>query len=320
MHRALLKKSIQDSQLLLAGCAAWLFGFSWVRVWIISRMERSRFESILEQFGDLVQTISPVAISHLVSFTGRIAVGYDDALIVFVTLAFAIARGSDVVSGELSRGTLEMLLAQPVSRAQVLYSHASVTVVSLAILAGASWLGNWAGIHATQARVERPASIAGPLGVRIPLPFVAPKIEQVPMRTQVDPRHLAPAAVNLFCLAFCFAGGATFVSACDRYRWRTLGIAITFVVLQTVAKVIGVLVVGWSQLKYLSVFTAYEPQKIVEIAVNAPGYAWSFSAPMAGSGMTWGPLAYDLVLASLGVVSYLAAAYVFARRDLPAPL
>ena len=50
---------------------------------------------------------------------------------------FAIARGSDVVSGELGRGTLEMLLAQPVSRLQVLYTQAAVTLVCLLLLCGA---------------------------------------------------------------------------------------------------------------------------------------------------------------------------------------
>jgi hypothetical protein len=33
-----------------------------------------------------------------------------------------------------------------------------------------------------------------------------------------------------------------------------------------------------------------------------------------------GPLTYDLVLLGVGLVGYLAAAVVFVRRDLPAPL
>jgi len=289
-------------------------------VWIVSRMERSRFETILEQFGDLVETVSPVAISHLVSFTGRIAIAYDDALVVFVVLAFAIARGSDVVSGELGRGTLEMLLAQPVGRWQVLTSQALVTVTCLVLLALATWLGNWAGIQATTARVERPAEVKIPLGFRVPIPFAEAKIEEVPMRTQVDPRTLAPAAVNLFCLALCFAGGTSFLSACDRYRWRTIGLAIAFLVLQMILKVIGRLLKDESNLEYFSLLTAYEPSRLVEIAVHHPAYAWSFSAPGTGGELTWGPLSYDLVLIIAGIVGYIAAGIVFSKRDLPAPL
>jgi ABC-2 type transport system permease protein len=322
MNRALLKKSLHETKSLLLGCVAWLFLFSWVRVWIVSRMEKSRFESILEQFGDLVETASPVAISQLVSFTGRIALGYDDALIVFVILAFAITRGSDVVSGELGRGTLEIVLAQPVSRWQVLGSQAIVTVTCLALLVFATWLGNWVGIQTTHARVERPATVTGPLGITVPIPFAKPKIESVPMREEVDPRHLMPAALNLFCLALFFAGGTSLLSACDRYRSRTIGLAITFLVLQTVMKVIGRLVKAkpWEQLTYFSVLTAYEPQKLVEMAVNSPAYAWSFWVPTSHGDMTWGPLAYDAVLASLGIIGYIVAGIIFAKRDLPAPL
>jgi ABC-2 type transport system permease protein len=320
LNRALLKKSIHDSKWLLLGCAVWLVAFGWVRVWIISRMERSRFESILEQLGDLVQTASPVAISHLVSFTGRVAVGYDEALVVFVVLAFAISRGSDVVSGELGRGSLEMLLAQPVSRFQVLASQGLVTVAALAILAFSTWLGSYVGVQTTTAPIERTPVIRAPFGIRIPIPFAEPEIERVPMRTQVDVQHLAPGAVNLFCLGYFFAGLSTFLSACDRYRWRTIGLAIAFLVLQTVAKVIGRLVDNWQWLEFTSIFTAYEPQRLIEIAVNSPDYAWSLFAPLEGGGYAWGPLAYHGVLVVLGTVGYLAAAVVFTKRDLPAPL
>lgn len=320
MNRALVKKSLHEAKLLFAASALWLFAFCWVRVWIVSRMEQSRFQSILEQFGDLVETVSPVSIAHLVSFTGRIAIAYDDALVVFVVLAFAIARGSDVVAGELGRGTLEMLLSQPVSRWQVLGSQALVTVTGLMLLALATWLGNWAGIQTTQARVERPVELKIPFGPTISNPFIKAKIEQVPMRTQVDPQILAPAAVNLFCLGLCFAGGTSLLSACDRYRWRTIGVTLALLIVQMIAKITGVLVKDWSFLKYLSLLTAYEPEKLVEIAVRQPSYTWSLTMPASQGGFMLGPLGYDLILLTFGVVSYLAAAIVFARRDLPAPL
>jgi ABC-2 type transport system permease protein len=319
MNRALLLKSWQETRLLFVGCALWLFAFCWVRVWIVSRMERSRFESILEQFGDLVETVSPVAISHLVSFTGRIAIAYDDALVVFVLLAFAISRGSDVVSGELGRGTLEMLLAQPVSRLQVLGSQAMVTVVGLALLSACTWAGTWAGIHTTTARVEEPVSVRIMPGLSLPVPFAKPKIVEQPMRTEVDPLLLAPASVNLFCLGLCFAGGTSLLSACDRYRWRTIGITLALLVIQMITKIVGMLVAGWGWLKFASVLSAYEPQRLVEIATTRPEFAWSFTMTASGHTVT-GPLGYDAVLAGVGIVSYLIAALVFTQRDLPAPL
>jgi ABC-2 type transport system permease protein len=324
MNRALLKKSLHEAKVLFAACAAWLFGFCWIRVWIVSSMEESRFANILDLLGDnLVKTLSPVSIQHLVSFTGRIALAYDDGLVVFVMLAFAISRGSDVVAGELGRGTLEMVLAQPVSRLQVLLSQAVVTVAALALLATATFLGTWAGIQTTQAKIERqPALLKIPFGPEIPNPFAKTEIEKVPMRTQVKLQSFAPAALNLFCLGLCFAGGTSFLSACDRFRWRTIGITLALFVLQAIAKIVGVLKKDtvFEGLKYVSALTAFEPSRLVEIAVQQPEYAWSFTMTTSSGDFGWGPLAYDLLLVGLGVAGYVAAAVVFSKRDLPAPL
>lgn len=324
MNRALIKKSLHETRLLFAACAVWLFAFCWIRVWIVSSMEETRFANILELLGDnLVKTLSPVSLSHLTSFTGRIALAWDDGLVVFVMLAFAIARGSDVVSGELNRGTLEMLLAQPVSRVQVLTSQALVTMTSIALLSIATWLGTWMGIQTTQARLERqPTLVKIPFGPALPNPFAKSEIEKVPMRSQVEPQSFAPAAVNLFCFGLCFAGGASLLSACDRFRWRTIGITLALFVLQAIAKVVGVLkketIFEW--LKYISALTAYEPSRLVEIAVQQPQYTWSLTMPVASGEMSIGPLGYDLILVGLGVVCYFAAAVIFTKRDLPAPL
>lgn len=322
MNRALIKKSLHETRLLFAACAAWLFAFCWIRVWIVSSMEETRFANILELLGDnLVKTLSPVSLAHLTSFTGRIALAWDDGLVVFVMLAFAITRGSDVVSGELNRGTLEMLLAQPVSRLQVLTSQALITVTSIALLSLATWLGTWMGIQTTQAKLERQATLVKiPFGPSLPNPFAKPQIEKVPMRSQVEPESFAPAAVNLFCFGVCFAGGATLLSACDRFRWRTIGIIFGLFVVQAIAKVVGVLVEGFQWLKYSSALTAYEPSRLVEIAVQQPQYTWSLTMPAATGELAIGPVGYDLVLVGLGVLCYVAAAIIFAKRDLPAPL
>jgi ABC-2 type transport system permease protein len=324
MNRALIKKSLHETRLLFAACAVWLFAFCWIRVWIVSSMEETRFANILELLGNnLVKTLSPVSLTHLTSFTGRIALAWDDGLVVFVMLAFAISRGSDVVSGELNRGTLEMLLAQPVSRLQVLFSQALVTISCIALLSVATWLGTWAGIQTTQARVERQATLVKiPFGPALPNPFAKAEIDKVPMRTRVEPDSFAPAAVNLFCFGLCFAGMASLFSACDRFRWRTIGITLALFVLQAIAKVVGVLkketIFEW--LKYISALTAYEPSRLVEIAVQEPQYTWSLTMPAANGDWTIGPLGYDLILVALGLICYAAAAVVFAKRDLPAPL
>ena len=47
----------------------------------------------------------------------------------------------NVVSGELSRGTMEMLLAQPVSRRQVYWQHMLMTTLFLVLMMLICWFG-----------------------------------------------------------------------------------------------------------------------------------------------------------------------------------
>jgi ABC-2 type transport system permease protein len=133
--------------------------------------------------------------------------------------------------------------------------------------------------------------------------------------------HFIPGAFNLFCLGVALAGVSALASACDRYRWRTIGIVVTAYVLSLVLKLLGQAVVEVSWLQRLSLFTAYEPQKFISIAANTPQKAWSLALyDSADRFIEPGPLGYNLILLSVGAVCYAVAGYVFQRRDLPAPL
>ena len=109
MNWTLLKKSLNEARLLFGGLGLLLFVFCWLRVFIVSRLQTSQFAAIVEQLWDQFKDFWPVSLEQLLSYTGRIAVGYNEPIIVFGVSLFAIARGSDVVSGELGRGTLEQV-------------------------------------------------------------------------------------------------------------------------------------------------------------------------------------------------------------------
>lgn len=323
MNRAVLKKCLLEVRLLFVACATVLFAFCWLRVYIVSRLETSSFAAIIEKLWDQWQDFSRVPLSQLLSYTGRIAIGYDEPIVVFGIAAFVVARGSDAVSGELGRGTMELLLAQPVSRLQVLYSQALVTVTCVALLALVTWTGTYAGIQTTRVKEEVPPQtlkIPG-LGVEIPLSFGPREKIMVPMRERVQAAHIIPGAVNLFSLGICLAGISTLVSACDRYRWRTIGIVSAFFVLQMIFKIVAVAIDGMDWLVNFTILAAYEPQRFISIAVNEPAQTWALQlVDSHGKVLDLGPLGYNLILLGIGLVSYLAAGIIFHRRDLPAPL
>lgn len=323
MNRALLKKCLIEVRLLFAAIAALLFAFCWVRVFIVSRLQTSQFAAIIEQVWDNFKDFSSVPLAQLLSYSGRIAITYDEPIVVFGISIFAIARGSDAVSGELGRGSMELLLAQPVSRLQVLYTQAIVTIGSLLLLCTITLAGTTVGIRTTTVTEDAPPPklrIPG-LNFEIPLAFGKPEKLKVPMREKVDPVSILPGAVNLFCLGCALAGFSTLVSAFDRYRWRTIGIVVTAYVLHLVLKILGLAIDDVSWLQSLSLFTAYEPQKFISIAVNEPAQTWSLALYDSQQQFReLGPLGYNLILLSVAALSYLGAGIVFHRRDLPAPL
>src|SRR6478736_9183207 len=194
----LIKKSINEARLLFGGLGTLLFAVCWLRVFIVSRLQTSQFAAIIEQLWDQFKDIWPVSLEQLLSYTGRIAVGYNEPIVVFGVSIFAIARGSDVVSGELGRGTLEMLLAQPVSRLQVLYTQAVVTIGGIGLLCVLSLAGTAAGIYTIKVKEDiPPPSIGIPgLGLRIPLSLSKPEKIRVPMSEKTRPSYFVPGAFN----------------------------------------------------------------------------------------------------------------------------
>jgi ABC-2 type transport system permease protein len=318
LNRALLNKSVGEARLLLLGASLVMFAFCWVRVWIISLLPMERFKTILEQFREFERFL-PVPFEQLITYVGRIALTYDELIVVMCVAVWAIARGSDCISGELGRGTMEMLLAQPVSRLKVLVMHASVTTVGTATLAVASWIGIWVGIHTSY--VEVPIELPTVLpGLALTEAFSDWPTQTVSMARKVDPWLFWPAAFNLFALGFFLAGLSTLMSSWDRYRWRTIGIVAGIYVLQLIIKIVGLATDRLAWMLKTTFFTAYEPELFVSIASQSPEQAWSIL--LRGDTGAWelGPLGCDLLLIGLGLTAYMAAAVIFRRRDLPAPV
>lgn len=322
MNRMLLRKSLVEARGLLLACTAALFVICWTRVWLVSQFDMGRFRAILDQFREF-ERFSPVPFAQLLTYSGRIAITFDEPIVLVCLCVWAVARGSDCVSGELNRGTMEILLAQPVSRLQVLWSQAAVTLGGVAVLACATWLGIYAGLHTNSVQQPQPReSWKVPwLPIKIPNPLAEEKLQRTPLCDEVDAAVFVPAAVNLFALGVFVAGLASFFSACDRYRWRTIGCVVGLTICELLLKVISSTASGFHWLRYCTFFSVYEPEVAVALAIHKPEATWALVLRDASGqlrGLT--PLSCDLVLIGLGCLAYLGASLVFRRRDLPAPL
>jgi ABC-2 type transport system permease protein len=192
------------------------------------------------------------------TYAGRVALAFVDPVVVLGATVWGITRGSDAVSGQLEKGTMEMVLAQPVRRLAVFATQALATTAGAASLTAVLTCGVWIGISAG------------------------------PWAGEVAVSRYLPAALNVFGLMVCMAGLAACVSAFDAYRWRTIGIMCGFYVFSLLAKLIGRMSEAFSWVGYLSVFNAYEPQPLVA----DPAGAWPLLARFDGMLLGLGLLAY----------------------------
>lgn len=287
MIRALLAKVIGDAKWLFAALFLLMFFFPWVFLWASGKISLPAFSNFLASaLPPEWQQLWGVPISQVATPAGRAALVFVHPLIVFSAAIWTVARGSDCVSGEIGRGTMEMLLAQPVRRTTVYATQAFVTITAGALLAVAVWCGTALGLHAGQ------------------------------LYEHVSPALYIPPAVNLFGLMVCLGGMAALVSAFDSVRWRTIGLMAGWYVLSTVLAVVSQVSEQWKWLGKASFLSAYKPQTMVAL----PHEAWSLLAYRNESVVGLGTGGQVVVLFALGIACYVAGAVVFNRREIPAPL
>ena len=324
MNLAMLRQVWRESRLLMLGVAIVLFIFCWIRVWIVGRIDMSRFQGILEILRPEFENFSAVSFEQALTYPGRVAFTFTEPMVILMVVVWGIARGSDAVSGPLGRGTMEMMLSQPVSRFQYLLSKNLITVIGSIVIAMSAYAGLVCGIEFTTIKKESP-----PIKMQIPLvkieveiPFTknpnAPTRE--PLSDFVDKEDFFPSALNMVGLGLFFGGFTTLMSAWDQYRWRTIAIAAGFLITQLLLRVMSLSVDELSWMRYMTIFTLYEPEVLVSYAVHTPGGAWGFWFSESQEKWRLGGMGYLALLSGGGIAGFAAATWIFCRRDLPAPV
>lgn len=287
MIRALFAKAVRDGRLLLLGLAFLMFLVAWINIWTSSRISLPAFsEFLLNAVPERWERVSGVPFREVATPAGRVALVYVHPFILLSAAVWAIARGSDCVSGEIGRGTMEVLLAPPVSRHALFGTQALATALGAALLASAAWCGTAVGLATAATPQDVPAT------------------------------RFIPLAVNLFGLMVCLGGMSALASSWESQRWRTVGLMGAWYVGSTILKVVGRMSDGWRWVGHASFMSAFEPQAMAA----RPAEAWSMLAYRDGAVVGLGLGGQQLVLLGLGLISYAAGAVIFSRRQLPAPL
>lgn len=319
LKRALRRKYFAESWLLWSAISIGIAIFCWVRVRVVGEFDTSQFRQIVDLLPKDWRKFSSVDFDWLVSYLGRTALTLDEPMLLMLICSWVMVRGSDVVSGELGRGTMEVLLAQPISRARVWWTHALWTCVGMIGLVAVTWLFMAIGVWTTS--VEETSYMSLNLGVtQLPLTFAEPVTKTVEMSDRINPNMFLPGIMNLFSLCFMLGGFAAWCSALDRFRWRTLGIVAGFYFLQGGMKVLAMASESWSWIRFATVFGYYGPANAVEAAQQDWLRCFELFRTGAQAQFLPGPLLNNTVLIGLGVLFYLWGAKIFQQRDLPAPI
>jgi len=234
---------------------------------------------------------------------------------------WAIGRGTALL-GELDRGTLELLLSQPVSRRLVNLSHllfdlATWPLLALALSGGLA-VGAW-WIHPIREKPVAPELLqkmeaAKPWWLRLGLLETSKPTKGRPFseRMQLTPPDFLKAAPAVAALGFALSGITYAVSSFGRSRIQVLGMLSAALFLMYLGNLLAQLYEPMGWVRPLTVFYYYRPQELVLGRMDLIALReWGMVHPVVPA---------SLVLVAIGLAGYWAGSRQMERRDLPVPL
>ncbi len=323
----LVRKLLRDVRpaLIVVCIVLFVFATFWVKITQRVTVEISPvFDTVARAFGDknLFQDVlfkGPGKVSQAALGWGDLnferpndflAMGMLHPIVLTLCVVWAVGRAAGAVAGELDRGTMELLMSQPVPRNRLILAHFIVDLVVLPTICLAFFAGTQFGLAIVGDFIPDYGtlkSLKGPGGRTIPF-----QIPENPTPLEVSGLGEFTGLMNTFAMMFAVSGITIMLSAAGRSRGKVTGLAVLIVVVMFVANTIGQLWEPAGFVRPLTLFFYYQPQKAMldgNWMVDV-GKAWSGAPSVSGAG----------TLITVGALGYLIALRVFTRRDLPAPL
>ena len=322
MTFALWRKLFRDVRVALLVVCLLFFGFEMVWVKVVQRLTGEiapmlslvsvvagrapdwLIELFFEGPGKVFQTILGGENLRFDNPQDLLAIGFMHPVVQVILCIWAVGRAGGAIAGEIDRGTMELLLAQPVARSRVVAAHLAIDLTVLPLLCLALWAGCTAGAALLSPFTVDPGVYHA---LKMPPPDPLPVME-------VHTAVFGPALWNVGALLFAISGYTMWLSARGRSRNRVIGLGILVTLIQFIVNVVGQLWDGAAFLRPLTVFYYYQPQRI------ALRGQWTVDPGLVWGGQPLLELNVVAVLLVVGAVGYLLAWRTFCRRDIPAPL
>lgn len=150
MNAAVMRKTARDAAALLVIVVLGILLFECLIVRALGEFTEEITEIWFSRpfLTNLVKALLGADLAENVTVTSLMTIGFAHPLLYALVWGFLLATGTRVIGGEIDRGTADLLLSLPISRARVYASVSAVWMlagvpVCLAPLAGI-WLGEWA--------------------------------------------------------------------------------------------------------------------------------------------------------------------------------
>jgi ABC-2 type transport system permease protein len=245
-------------------------------------------EQIFGGPGKILKTLLGGESISIFNVQDMLSIGFVEPVVLVLFCIWTIGHSASAITGELDRGTLELLLAQPLRRSQIILAHFCIDCLTIPLLCLSLWGGLWLGIRLNG-------------------------LDQGTL--PIDPLAFGPPMWNVAAFLFAVSGYTLWLSASGRFRTRVLGIAALVTLLQMLVNLMGQLLDEVAFLRPFTVFYYYQPQQIIK------GRGWTMDLHAVwGSNQPFGAVNILVVLFGVGLAGYALAWHKFCRRDLPAPL
>jgi ABC-2 type transport system permease protein len=212
--------------------------------------------------GQMVQSIIGGEAIQFNRAIDMMSISYVHPLVITILGMWAIGRAGTAIAGEIDRGTMELLLAQPIRRTQIVLAPLLVDAIILPTLCLAMWTGTNAGTWLMELN-------------------------------SVNPMRFLPALPCLWALLFAISGVTIWLSSMGRSRGRVWGGAICLFLVMFLINVLGQI---WTELEWLRPLTVYyyfQPQAMILSDTWYAGAAvWLRLAVLAGVGLAGYALAW----------------------------
>jgi ABC-2 type transport system permease protein len=222
------------------------------------------FAILFEGSGKFLQAVLGGESVDIAKTGDLLSVGFVHPLPQTILLIWAVGRAAAALAGELERGTMELLIAQPIARWRVVTTHLCVDLITLPALTLCMLGGTYLGV------------------------------QWVPL-SNADLSHFWRGMVLAAALAFALTGMTMAFSSLGRSRWRVLAWTIGLVLVMSLVNLVGQLWDTIEPYRPWSLLYYYQPQYAIlkdQWTVPVGGVA----IPMLGILLGVGALGYAFVV------------------------